>query len=82
MIWVLDERLQNDKLVWFSMTQEVGDYEQGAYVPCTFYDDTQNMTPLYVRYIARSELIIGPYRYYKDFYAFRENVEYEFQENI
>ena len=81
-VWVLREPTQNVELDWFSIGKPLFEYEQQELVPCSFWNDSQNREFMYVKYISRSELLTGNYRFYTELDALVSNVTYEFNQTI
>jgi hypothetical protein len=83
MIWVVKVPINESDIVdWFGINNYLDDYEQDAYVPCHYFNDSQNLEPLFWQYRARSELIKGGYRFYDSLQHAAENIQYEFKRDI
>ena len=81
-MWVLREPSNGIDLEWFSIGKPLYEYEQNELIPCTFYNDTQNKDFMFIKYIGRSELLTGNYRFYADIDALATNVSFKFGQTI
>jgi len=81
-VFVLREPQPEQKADWFSIAKPIFEYGQDDLVPCTFYNDSQNLEPMFVKYISRFELLTGPYRYYWNVQTMYENARAELQAEI
>lgn len=81
-VFVLREPTPERPPDWFTIGKPIFEYGKDDLVPCTFYNDTQNMEPYYVKYISRFELLTGPYRFYWNAQTMSENVHFEFQTDL
>ena len=83
MIWVLKE--PDDEgygMDWFAINNTLDQYEQDAYVPCHYFDDSQNKNLMYWKYTPRAELITGNYRFFNDLHELTQIVLFEFDKTI
>ena len=83
MIWVLKEPDPDDSgLDWFAINNPLDEYDQDSYVPCHYFDDSQNKNVMYWKYTPRSQLITGNYRFFRDLPELVSVVNFEFHETI
>jgi len=83
MIWVVKEPTNESEIIdWFGINNYPADYDQDAFVPCHYFNDTQNLEPLFWKYRSRAELITGGFRFYDSLQHAHENIHYEFKRDL